>query len=516
LTGLDGAPEAVLGTPGLLWRPPALGLEVWTQDWRQDNPRLHEGRRLARLLALRAVTFPSWNAVVLRAAALGSDLPVSEVGGTPASSGARRRVPSAAAALRGALTLDLLVRGFAWSGKHLGFWPRARPALSGDLQAWSSALATAERLGIWEEPDDLGRALRNLQAEAERSELGAYVPDAPVPGRGTAPGSAAPSPSPVAAPASVRQPDRAPPARTAVTGTVGPLRRFLIAAGDYNPTSAGPVALHLLCHRLNRLGYEATIAPVGPIPSIPALGITNPDWLTPLAKVGDRFERCVAIYPENVAGNPVNSPWVVRWLLHRPGYFSGIPLDAGADDLLVTWDRAIAPDLPVFSLPLIDLATYHPKGAPGHGRLLWVGKGRVPGSLDRTAMTEITRSWPKGHLAMANVLRSAELLVSCDWLSSLNDEARMCGTPVALAGAQEWAPGEPMALSEHEGPGAFACPDGHPTPEQLLRATDDCGQHRAWYQRRVAGLDDEIERFVSMINAHFDRVAARSLAVTGS
>jgi len=516
--GLEQAPEAVLGTAGLLWRPAALGLEISTRDWRRDNACLHEGRPLARLLALRAVTFPRRNAVLLRAAALGTDLPSSQHGdeqrpATPASAAAP------ATTLWASLALAVLARGFAWSTTNLGYWPRSRAQDVADAHGWAAALVDAERLALWEEPDDLARAANNLQAEAERAHLelprSLFRVVRPA-GTQTGPAGTRRAAEVPSAPATSNLPALLTPQATAALGRVGPLRRFLIAAGDYLPQAAGPVALHLLCDRLNRLGYDATIAPVGVTPSIPALGLTNPDWLTPLAKMGDRFDRCVAIYPENVAGNPLNSPWVVRWLLHRPGYFNGVEMDAGCDDLLVAWDGAIAPELPVFNLPLVDLTTYFPKAVAGHGRLLWVGKGRVPSSLDRTGMTEISRGWPRSRQALADLLRSAELLVSCDWLSSLTDESLLCGTPVALAGFQQWAEGAPMDIASHLGPGVIACPDGQPGPEELARSAEGCVEFQLSYRRRVERLDENVDALVRMINAHFDRVASRSLASSSS
>lgn len=503
VAALECCSEAVLGTPGLLWRPPALGLDISTLQRDAGGGHLHEGRRLARLLALRAVTFPSWDAVVLRRAALGEDLPrraERDQGAilTPAQ-------------LLGPLAVELLLRGSAWSGQHLGYARRSSCAARDDVEAWSRALPSAERLGVLD-GEDRARARVALRREAERAGVGDVLAS-----------SAEQTPSkrpatPAASPASGPSPDvgSARAGREGIPATAArrnwPLQRFLIAAGDYDPGSAGLVALHMLCDRLNRQGYDATIAPFTALPGVPAHGITNPDFFTPLAKLGDRFEHTVAIYPEIVPGNPLGSPWVVRWLLNRPGKITGIEMHAGPNDLLVAWSDAVDAEVPVLNLPLTDLATYASDGRARRGRLLWVGKGRVPPSLDRSDMTEITRSWPRGRPAMAELLRSAKLLVSCDWLTSLSVESILCGTPVAFAGAQEWTPGMPMDLGPLLVPGTIACPDGQPSAEELSAAIAGCAEYRANYEESVRRIPETVDSFVALVNEHFDRVATRSLA----
>jgi hypothetical protein len=117
---------------------------------------------------------------------------------------------------------------------------------------------------------------------------------------------------------------------------------------------------------------------------------------------------------------------------------------------------------------------------------------------------------------MANLLRSAELLVSCDWLTSLTMESILCGTPVAFAGTQEWSPGVPMQVETLVGPGNIVCPDGRPTSEELALATAACADRRVAYLESIGRIDEEVDRFVAMVNEHFDRVAHRSLAVASA
>ncbi|MDA8034275.1 MAG: hypothetical protein M0T71_08935 [Actinomycetota bacterium] len=485
VAGLEDAPEAVLGSAALLWRAPAVALDVSTRDYRQANPHVHVGRRLARLLALRAVTFPDLSSVVLRRAALGSDLPAT----TPVDS-------DHPGDLRAALVLDLLVRGFAWSPTNRGYARRPAGATARDVASIGPAICRGLDLGLLNEAD-LALARANLAREASAAGVSPPSPRA-------LPGERLPAPD--EGDTSPLDPSVLLPAPTKAARPL-PLRRFVIAAPDYQTGSAGPVALHMLCDRLNRHGYEATIAPIAPAPGIPGRGLTNPAWTTPVARQGDQLEPFVAVYPENVPGNPLGSPWVVRWQLHRPGHFGGPPMREGPDDLILAWADVIDPGRPVFSLPLTDLSIYYPKSTPGRGRLLWVGKGAVPPDLDRTGMTEITRSWPTGRRELATLLRSAEVVVSCDWLTALGEEAVLCGTPIALTGRQVWGSGEPMDVTRHSAPGIFACPDGAPTPEQLARATEECSQYQRDYHARVERIGASIDELVLLVNEHFERRA---------
>ncbi len=92
---------------------------------------------------------------------------------------------------------------------------------------------------------------------------------------------------------------------------------FYIHAPDYTELSSGVKALHFLCDRLNRLGYEAYITGQNsngklwtPVPTI---GLMNAH------KEAGRLQ--IVVYPEVVMGNPLLIPNVVRYLLNTPNSF---------------------------------------------------------------------------------------------------------------------------------------------------------------------------------------------------
>jgi len=261
---------------------------------------------------------------------------------------------------------------------------------------------------------------------------------------------------------------------------------FAVVAPDYTEIHGGVVALHRLCDRLNAIGYRAYIHPIG------AEGAIRPGWRTPLRR-GRLLRDAVMVYPEIVTGNPFGSTLVVRWLLNRPSWFTGHPMDEGPDDLLVTFNAQITADHDVVSVPLIDPSTFFPKDRPGSGRLLWIGKGTLPDEFDRSDMTLVTNSWPATRQALASLLRRADTLYTCDWLTSLIDEALMCATPVVLVGDQAWDRDE---VTPRPGMTWGADPD-------LDGARRDVVTYYDQYLDSLRTVDVGIEHFVQLVNDHF-------------
>jgi hypothetical protein len=73
------------------------------------------------------------------------------------------------------------------------------------------------------------------------------------------------------------------------------------------------------------------------------------------------------VYPEIVTGNPFEAKRVVRWLLNRPGWFTGSPMGEGPDDLVVAFDQQISSEHAVVSVPLIDPLRSFPGIGPAQG-----------------------------------------------------------------------------------------------------------------------------------------------------
>lgn len=123
-----------------------------------------------------------------------------------------------------------------------------------------------------------------------------------------------------------------------------PIRpRFIVFAHQYNPDSGGVIALHYLCHLLNKAGFESflipsfnstEISPLDPkdflhgLPTIASFKGTSyrvhKGWETPLYKQSWRSiataSNVVVIYPEVIFGNPLRAKNIARWILCEPGF----------------------------------------------------------------------------------------------------------------------------------------------------------------------------------------------------
>lgn len=132
--------------------------------------------------------------------------------------------------------------------------------------------------------------------------------------------------------------------------------KLVIVADSFDDRSGGIVVLHLLCQRLVEAGEKALLWPR----DRPRLQFwRNPrrylGWLrynmtrrhqlfstgpfqTSLAGAGD-LNDAVVVYPEIVADNPLKADKIVRWLLHKPGFHTGI-VAYGKDDLLFYYQDA--------------------------------------------------------------------------------------------------------------------------------------------------------------------------------
>jgi hypothetical protein len=93
---------------------------------------------------------------------------------------------------------------------------------------------------------------------------------------------------------------------------------FYIRVPGYTARSGGVMACHVLCHELNRLGYEAYVA---------TEDVSGTLWTPMLTRKlvlahNKTGRRPIAIYPELYLGNDFKCDRVIRYLLNRPGVIS--------------------------------------------------------------------------------------------------------------------------------------------------------------------------------------------------
>lgn len=119
--------------------------------------------------------------------------------------------------------------------------------------------------------------------------------------------------------------------------------KFIIYAPPYDEQSGGSIVLHKLCYTLNKLGYEANLWPFDKprfmwsrvhcylikifvyysIRVVRGQVGYSGDSHAPVATSSD-VDNSIVIYPEVVNGNPLVAPRYVRWLLHKPGFHTGL------------------------------------------------------------------------------------------------------------------------------------------------------------------------------------------------
>ena len=123
--------------------------------------------------------------------------------------------------------------------------------------------------------------------------------------------------------------------------------KFIIYAMPFYEQSGGSVVLHRLCHLLNEYGESAYIWPwsLGREPD--GEGICK-SFNTPLAKISDLSDKTIVVYPEGISGNPLMAKNVVRWLLYKPGFFTG-EVNYGKDELFFYSQKEFIP--PEFNTP---------------------------------------------------------------------------------------------------------------------------------------------------------------------
>lgn len=95
--------------------------------------------------------------------------------------------------------------------------------------------------------------------------------------------------------------------------------RFVIGAQEYGDGSCGVRSLNRLCHWLNCLGHDASLAPN--VRHRRPLKV-HPEWEVK-AWDGVMTDDTIAIYPDAFVGNPYHARRVVRWCLYYPGLRDG-------------------------------------------------------------------------------------------------------------------------------------------------------------------------------------------------
>jgi len=288
-----------------------------------------------------------------------------------------------------------------------------------------------------------------------------------------------------------------------------------IFGGESNPyyfwaprwidASAGIRALHYLCHSLNSSGAHAFLVlaepPVNGEPRV------NPNLNTPILsqEVVDSHVRIgrapIAVYAEDVIGNPLNAPTVVRFLWNYSAALGG-PLVFDEDEMVFAFSQSIArryaelgrPKPGVLFVPPVNPSEFEFTSEKKGFQVVYAGKYRSfvgkPHSVGNLPSVEIFRDGPQkqDRIEVKRLLSEAEVVYSFE-NSSIVTEAILSGTPAGFI-PNKFFDGY-IAESELGMGGAFIGED----PIGISRARETLHEGVASYLKTIEDFPTALQEF---------------------
>ena len=197
----------------------------------------------------------------------------------------------------------------------------------------------------------------------------------------------------------------------------------LIPTYPFTRRSAGVFAQHLLCHELNRNGYDAFLVFIKGETSI------NPEWMTPIWNGTESPIFSVGIYSELIHGNPLNVNGVIHWIL---GSDLISPKKVYETDQYLYWNGIGQSRL---RLNILDMSIQISHDKKREGLALYQGKSKSWSEigLPDAAKYSIRRfgKAAQNRQEMFNILSKVEALVISEE-SLLIEESILCGCPVVI------------------------------------------------------------------------------------
>ena len=202
-------------------------------------------------------------------------------------------------------------------------------------------------------------------------------------------------------------------------------RRKYVIASPCPSASVGVRVLHKLRDELVARGYEAGMfywqdrkAPGG----------LSRDAITPSVQDSD-----VAVYPETVWGNPLGFRNVARWVLNTPGKRGGAA-EVSADEMVFSFDQVFLSGYPYLKFDTVDHSLfYEDRSVEKDTICTFVYKGGKCRDIpEEVGAKRITMQWPPTRRECADLLRRTKVLYTFDGMTSLIDEAVLCGAKVKI------------------------------------------------------------------------------------
>lgn len=296
---------------------------------------------------------------------------------------------------------------------------------------------------------------------------------------------------------------------------------YIIYSWPYSEEVGGFIALHSLCDQLRKAGRKAYIWPAGLTLSpqfrlkrawLQALNghrsplnvqfRLNPTFDTSVAAPED-LSDAIVVYPEVVAGNPLNAKKIVRWLLNKPGRLTG-NIQYTDDELYFFYQEAFNdPDLnphPENKLQIVTIfedtfrQTKPLEGRSGTCYILRKGKNRAPDAhkLDGPVIDNLP------HQKIAEIFNNHEYCVSYDMHTMYSVYAAMCGCksivqPEPGLPKNEWQPSVELT---------YGIAYGH---DDLEWAKKTKGLMTEYHHQIQATNLKSVEAFANKCEAHFKK-----------
>lgn len=290
---------------------------------------------------------------------------------------------------------------------------------------------------------------------------------------------------------------------------------FYITAPPYTRMSAGIKVLHLLCHHLNVLGYEAYLVIYPPIYE---KNVVHPALKTPLLTqevVDAHFEQGrlpITIYPEIVRGNPMEAPLIVRYIMNYIGLLGG-DTSYPAEDYLLGYSKKLSdsfgqPERILF-LPLSNRDMFYPPKDPTakrEGGCFTASKYKHYHGAKTFPITdglfEVTRALPDSlsQEKLGELFRRSEVFYTYE-NTSLALDAVLCGCPTVFLPNPHLV--EILGMEELKNYG-FAWGN---SDEQIAHAKRTLPQAQAHFQSLQDEYFAQLSRFVIDI---YSRAAGQS------
>lgn len=280
---------------------------------------------------------------------------------------------------------------------------------------------------------------------------------------------------------------------------------YYIWAPRWIDSSAGIRCIHYLCHNLNSIGGKAYLVFAEPRhrgePRLNA-NLNTPELTQEVIDAHKAAGKVpIAVYPEDVVGNPLGAPFVIRFLWNYAGALGG-PAAFDEDEHVVAFSRNIAlnyaqsghatPD--VLFVPPVDPSEFLPNLQKKEFQVVYAGKYRSfvgkPPKIGDLPTVEIFRDGPKKQprSLVKKLLAEATVVYSFE-NSSIVTEAILSGTPAGFVPNQFLQ--EIIADHELGTGGVFSVDD----PEGLSKARGTLEIGREKYLRAVATFPDELAEF---------------------